>query len=182
MSSTAQPAMAGMRAGAQLLSALIAAPVDADLLWQVRDQYFARQWERSTAEARRGLALLRESASAREDAERLAAEFTRLFGAEGCRIVPRESAYRTDVTAQDVATAYAAFGVDPPVDLPADHLASELLVLARLDPAHAAAFTYGHLRHWASECFGEIALRAGSLFYQGVGTLGMDYIESLPVR
>lgn len=159
--------------------------MDADLLWQVRDQYFTQQWERTTNEARRGLALLRESAAAREDLERVTADFTRLFGEDGCRIVPRESAYRPGVTEGELAAIYARAGVDVPSDLPADHLASELLFVARL-PVSARAtlteFTHEHLRRWGPECLGEVALRAGSLFYQGVGALGMDYIEALPVR
>ncbi|MGM0385006.1 MAG: TorD/DmsD family molecular chaperone [Actinomycetota bacterium] len=185
MPSTAQGAMAGMRAGAQLLSSLIAGPVDSGLLWQVRDQYFTRQWERHSPEAQRGLALLRESAVAREDLERLGADFHRLFGEDGCGIVARESAYRPGVTAEQLAALYDHAGIDVPADLPADHLAAELQFVARLPESARttlADFTHEHLRMWAPECFGEISLRAGSLFYQGVGALGMDYIESLPVR
>ncbi len=185
MSSTAQGAMAGMRASAQLLSSLVAEPVDSGLLWQVRDQYFTRQWERHSPEAQRGLALLRESAVAREDLERLEADFHRLFGEDGCGIVPCESAYRAGVTAGELAAVYARAGIDLPADLPADHLAAELRFVARLPESARTTlteFTHEHLRLWAPECFGEISLRAGSLFYQGVGALGMDYIESLPVR
>ena len=185
MSSTVQGATAGMRASAGLLSALLAGPVDADLLWQVRDPYFASQWGRATPEARRGLALLRESAAAGERPERLLADHERLFGEEGCGIEARESAYRPGVTAQEIAAIYARAEVDVPPELPADHLASQLRFVARLPESARATltgFVHVHLRQWAPECLGEISLRAGSLFYQGVGALAMDYVESLPAR
>lgn len=185
MSSTAQGALAGMRAGAGLLSSLLAAPVDSDLLWQVRDHYFATQWERGTPEARRALALLRESEAAREDLERITADLDRLFGEEGCGIVPRESGYRAGVSADEIAALYAHAGVEPSIGLPADHIATELRFVALLPESSRpilTGFIHEHLRLWAPECLGEISLRAGSLFYQGVGALAMDYVESLPAR
>lgn len=185
MSPTAQGALAGMRAGAGLLSSLLAAPPDSDLLWQVRDHYFATQWERTTPEALRGLALLRESATAREDPERVDTDHERLFGEEGCGIIPRESAYRAGVTEEDIAAVYARAGVEISSGLPADHIASELQFVARLPESARqtlTGFIHEHLRLWAPECLGEISLRAGSLFFQGVGALAMDYVESLPAR
>jgi len=188
MSSTAMHATAGLCARAALLSSLLSAPADPATLCQVRDDAFAGQWERSSPEARRGLALLRESANAQEDEERLAADFTRLFEGEERRIDPRESAYRPEADLVELAATYEAAGFAAPFELPLDHLATELLFAARLPdaaprPARAlAGFAHAHLRLWASECLAEVSLRASSLFYQGVGTLGMDYIESLPTR
>ena len=175
-------------ARALLLSSLLEAPVDAVTLSQVRDPGFATQWERTSPEARRGLALLVESAAAGEDLERLAADFTRLFDGEECRIIPRESAYRPETDLDSLAAAYNRMGFVVPAGLALDHIATEPRFAAGLPetaprPDRAlASFAHDHLRVWASECLAEISLRAGSLFYQGVGTLGMDYVESLPTR
>lgn len=182
MSSTAHEATSAILAHAAVLSSLVAGPVDADLAGKVRDPHFAQQWERTTPEALRGLALLRESTAAREDVDRLLADYSRLFGAEGCGIVACESAYLPGVTAADLEELYSRTGMSTSTGLPADHLATELRFVAWMDPSALPDFMRHHLGRWATACFGEIALRAGSLFYQGVGVLGMDYVESLPDR
>lgn len=174
----------GMAARATLLAALVGRPVDPNLLWQVRDDYFCNQWGRSTPEASRGLALLRESAAARETPERLNADFERLFGAEG-RIDLTESS-RTGVDPDHLEAYYGAFGFEEFDGLSVDHLSTELRFLTHLagngHERELPEFTREHLRPWASECFAEISFRAGSLYYQGIGALGMDFIESLAVR
>lgn len=174
----------GMAARASLLAALVGRPVDVNLLWQVRDDYFCTQWARTTPEAERGLALLRESASARETAERLNADRERLFGPEG-RISLTESC-RTGQESGHLADYYAAYGFASFDGLPADHLATELRFLAHLASSgqeqELPGFAREHLRPWAAECFAEISFRAGSLYFQGIGALGMDFIESLAVR
>lgn len=188
MTSTAAHATDVLCARAMLLSTLLEGPVDALTLSQVREPEFAASWERTTPEARRGLALLRESAAAAEDLERLAADFARLFEGEECRVIPREAVYRPETDLAALAAVYAKAGFAVPEGLPVDHIATELRFAALLPGAASrpdralATFTHDHLRVWASECLAEVSLRAGSLFYQGVGTLGMDYIESLPTR
>ncbi len=178
----------GLCGRAMLLSSLLAHPIEAEQLWQVRDDYFADHWGRSTPEAQRGLALMRESASAREDVAKLAADFDRLFGGPTPRVVPRESTYRSDITAQTLEVVYLTAGVSLTMDQPADHIATELAFVAQLPISSAtpartlAEFTREHLRTWAPVCLAEISMRAGSLLYQGVGALAMDYIESLPTH
>jgi len=188
MTSTASPATDVLCAHALLLSTLLAAPVDEDTLDRVRDPGFALHWERATREARRGLALLVESAAAGEGIARIAADFARLFEGDECRVVPRESVYRPETDLEALAAIYSRAGFVVPEGLPLDHIATELRFAALL-PVLAARpdrefprFAHDHLRGWGSECLAEISLRAGSLFYQGVGTLGMDYVESLPTR
>nr|NLD39962.1 hypothetical protein [Actinomycetales bacterium] len=186
---TATPSAAsGLCARAALLSSLLAHPVDAGTLWQVRDELFASQWLRDTPEASRGLALLRESASAREGVERLAGDFDRLFVGAGARVVPRESHYRSAMTGGMLEGVYSELGFTAPQALPGDHLASELgffsqlTVLTPAPEQHLANFARDHLRPWAAECFAEISLTAATLFYQGVGAIGMDFVESLRTR
>ena len=175
---------AGLTARATLLAALVGRPVDTNLLWQVRDDYFGTQWARSTPEAKRGLALLRESAAVRETVERLNHDYERLFGPEG-RIRLEESVH-TGLNPRHLEAYYGAFGFERFDGLAPDHLATELRFLAHLagvgNETELPAFTREHLRPWAPECFAEITMRAGSLYYQGVGALGMDFIESLAVR
>lgn len=176
----------GLCGRAMVLSSLLARPIETEQLWQVRDDYFASQWDRTTAEATRGLALLRESAAAREDIGKLAADFERLFVGAPPRIIPRESAYRPEVTPEDISEIYKNAGVTIPGELPSDHIASELAFVAQLPMVSPtptrllAQFAHDHLRSWAPVCLAEISMRAGTLFYQGVGALAMDYIESIP--
>lgn len=171
-----------------MISTLLARPVEAGTLWQVRDEVFASQWMRDTPEASRGLALLRESAAARESVERLTVDFERLFTGSERRIDPVESAYVPDVSAADLELVYGEVGYRPIPDLPADHIANELgyfsqlTVLTSTPQHHLAHFAREHLRPWAAECLAEISLTAASLFYQGVGAVGMDFVESLPTR
>lgn len=178
----------GLCARATLLSGLVAKPAQAETLWQVRSDVFESQWSRSSDEALRGLALLRESAAARETPERIAADFERLFGGEEPRVVPLESAHVSGLDVAALERDYAAAGFTGLPDLSADHLASELAFFshsALVSPSPEAdlnTFARDHLRRWAAECLAEISMAAASLFYQGVGAIGMDFIESLPTR
>ncbi|HHW84405.1 MAG TPA: hypothetical protein GX743_11460 [Actinomycetales bacterium] len=188
MTTTTPNAASGLCARAALLSTLLSHPVEAGTLWQVRDELFASQWLRDTPEAVRGLALLRESASAREGVERLAMDFQRLFTGPDARVVPLESAYRPEVKPSQLSAMYEQMGFTQPDSLPADHLASELGFFSQLpvltpSPAqHLADFAREHLRPWAAECFAEVSMTAATLFFQGVGAIGMDFVESLPMR
>lgn len=180
--------MTGLCSRATVLSSLLARPAEDPLLWQVRNDHFSTQWGAASAAGERGLALLRESATAREDVERLAHDFDRLFSGEHPRLRPCQSAYRCDCTAAALAEAYRASGISVMDSLPADHVANELYYVSQFHlmlnsdaGSVLRRFTLEHLK-WAGELFGELSLRAGSLFYQGVGLLGMDYIESLPAR
>lgn len=180
--------MAGLCARATLLSGLVASPAQADTLWQVRGDVFASQWGRTSDEALRGLALLRESASARETPERLSQDFERLFEGEEPRIVPRESHYVDGVDVDALAEQYERAGYTGVHRLPADHLANELgffsqLALVSPSPEQQLnGFARDHLRVWGAECLAEISMAAASLFYQGVGAIGMDFVETLPAR
>lgn len=178
----------GLSGRAMLLSTLLAHPIENDQLWQVRDENFGLQWDRTTPEATRALALLRESAAAREDSAKLRSDFERLFVGAPPRINPRESAYRREIDPEVIRAIYDDAGVSVPWDLPADHIACELAYVAQLpliSPSpthHMTVFARDHLRSWAPVCLAEVSLRAGSLLYQGVGALAMDYIESLPTH
>lgn len=178
----------GLSGRAMLLSTLLAHPIDNDQLWHVRDESFGNQWDRGTPEASRALALMRESAAAREDTTKLHADFERLFAGTPPRIDPRESAYLPDVTPASLRLLYEESGVSVPSDLPPDHIACELAYVAQLplvspSPSQPmTAFARAHLRVWAPVCLAEVSMRAGSLLYQGIGALAMDYIESLPTH
>lgn len=187
MALTTGPAtVSGLCSRATVLASLLSRPVEDPLLWQVRDEYFASQWGPASAYGQRGLALLRESAAAREDVERLARDFERLFGGDHPRLQACQSTHEAGVTATQLETLYRSRGVNVIEHLPADHLANELYYASQLHlvtdaEALLRSFTLEHLK-WAGQFFAEIALRAGSLFYQGVGALGVDYIESAPAR
>ncbi|MDN5559257.1 MAG: molecular chaperone TorD family protein [Ruaniaceae bacterium] len=178
----------GLSGRAMLLSTLLAHPIENDQLWQIRDESFGIQWDRNTPEARRAIALLRESATARENDAKLAADFERLFAGAPPRIIPRESAYVPGVDPDELHRLYDDAGVSIPWALPPDHIACELAYVAQLplvspSPTRSmTAFVRDHLRTWAPLCLGEISLRAGSLLYQGIGALAMDYIESIPAH
>lgn len=178
----------GLSGRAMLLSTLLARPIENDQLWQIRGESFGSQWDRDTPEAQRGLALLRESAAAREDRAKLAADFERLFVGAPPRINPRESAYLPGADPEALRRLYEDAGVSMSWELAPDHIACELAYLGQLpliSPSptrQMTQFTHDHLRAWAPLCLGEISLRAGSLLYQGIGALGMDYIESIPAH
>lgn len=178
----------GLSGRAMLLSTLLAHPIDNDQLWQIRDENFGSQWDRESAEATRALALLRESSAAREDIAKLKADFDRLFVGAPPRVNPRESAYRSDADPEKLRALYDDAGISMPWELPADHIACELAYVGQLplvspSPTQKMTdFARDHLRTWAPVCLAEISMRAGSLLYQGVGALAMDYIESLPTH
>ncbi|SNU01579.1 chaperone TorD involved in molybdoenzyme TorA maturation [Ruaniaceae bacterium KH17] len=180
--------LSGLSGRATLLSTLLAHPIDSDQMWQIRGESFGGQWDRTSPEATRALALLRESAAAREDLARIAGDYQRLFGGDPPRIDPRESAYNPDVDPEELRALYVTSGASMPWELEPDHISSELAYLAQLPLISAnathdmTAFARDHLRSWAPVCLAEMSLRAGSLLYQGVGALAMDFIESLPVH
>lgn len=178
----------GLYTRAALLSKLLAHPARPGTLWQVRDEVFAAEWMRETPEALRGLALLRESGAANETEERLSTDFERIFGGDVPRVVPLESTYRPGVSARDLARIYEESGFHQLSGLPADHLANELGYFSALGgisaspEEHLTSFAREHLRPWAGACLAEISQSAATMFYQGVGAIGMDFIESLPTR
>ncbi len=178
----------GLYTRAALLSKLLARPARPGTLWQVRDGVFADEWMRETPEALRGLALLRESGAANETEERLGADFERIFAGDAPRVLPLESSYRPGVSAGDLLGIYEDLGFHQLTGLPADHLANELGyfaalgVLAASPEEHLTSFAREHLRPWAGACLAEISQSAATMFYQGVGAIGMDFIESLPTR
>lgn len=187
MTTTTPASAAGLCARAALLSGILARPVNGALLWQVRDEVFASQWSRDTPEALRGVGLLHESATARESAERINADFARLFVGPEARVEPCESRFR-EADVAELEALYASVGFQAHEQLPADHLANELAFFSQLTmlsdnpERQLTEFARNHLRPWAGECLAEISLRAATLFYQGIGAIGMDYIESLPTR
>lgn len=188
MIETSPTATSGLFARAALLSELLAAPASAENLTLLRAETFPAQWARNTVEAARGLGLITESGAAHESVERVAADYKRLFVGPGRRIVALASAYAPHLQAADLEAVYAELGFQPIPALPAHHLANELAFFARLTVLSPApeqlltTFAREHLRPWAGECLAEISLRAATLFYQGVGAIGMDFIESLPTR
>jgi TorA maturation chaperone TorD len=179
---------------------LLAAP-DLSVLARVRDPELLAQWPLpQDPDCRRGVALLAESATARETEAKLRRDYNRLFiGPERLKAPPYESVHRSpdhlvfDRETLEVRAAYAQFGLAAPRlnQEPDDHIGLELGFLAALcvrglDALEAdddrelarvldavAAFLRDHLLVWGPRCLTQAANASATYFYQGVAALGL---------
>ncbi|WP_211489935.1 TorD/DmsD family molecular chaperone [Georgenia thermotolerans] len=183
------------------LSRLLLAAPPAAVLGQVRDPGLLAHWPLPDhPECRRGVALLGESATAREAEAKIRTDYNRLFvGPERLKAPPYESVHRSpdhlvfDRETLEVRAAYAQFGLAAPRlnQEPDDHIGLELGFLATLcvlgldaieadDDGELArvldalvAFLRDHVLRWASRCLTQVADGSATYFYQGVAALGL---------
>ena len=183
------------------LSRLLLAAPAAAVLAQVRDPGLLAEWPLpDEPECRRGVALLGESAAAREAEAKIRRDYNRLFvGPERLKAPPYESVHRSpdhlvfDRETLEVRAAYAQFGLAAPRlnQEPDDHIGLELGFLATLcvrglDALESdddgeltrvldalAAFLRDHVLLWAPRCLTQVAEGSATYFYQGVAALGL---------
>ncbi|GAA1644029.1 TorD/DmsD family molecular chaperone [Georgenia ruanii] len=183
------------------LSRLLVAAPAAAVLGRVRDPELLAQWPLpDVPECLRGVALLSESAAAREAEATVRRDYNRLFvGPERLKAPPYESVHRSpdhlvfDRETLQVRAAYAQFGLAAPRlnQEPDDHIGLELGFLATLcvrgldaleadDDGELArvlgalvAFLRDHVLLWAPRCLTQVAEGSATYFFQGVAALGL---------
>lgn len=185
-----------------VISRLLLAPPDGDVLAQLRDQEQLAHWPTPEG-AQEGLALL---AGSTDSAREVKIDHQRLLGTAGpARANPFESVHRSqeglkfEAETMQVRAAYRDLGLQAPRlnKEPDDHIGLELEFLAtaylraaeRLDAgepaddvlAVAARFNRDHLQQWAPRFFDLVIERAETAFYRGVGHLGRAVLPLLPV-
>lgn len=192
-----------------LLSRVLGAPADADLLSQLGQPGVLDSWpmERDDATVR-GLALLAEALAEPPGLDDLAMDYQLLFVGPGHpRAVPYESVYRSkehllfEEQTFEVRNAYREFGLEAPAlnREPDDHIALELSFLAHvctraldameagddlaLDRCLAAeqAFLADHLLQFGPQCLQWMAERAETGFYRGIAALGSGVLAQAPI-
>ncbi len=184
-----------------VLAQLLAAAPEQASLDAVRDEALLAQWPLPLdADAERGLALLRASREAGEDARAVADDHLRLFRGAGPVLAPPWASVYTsqdglvfDEETLRVRAVYAAHGLQVPQlhREPDDHISNELafcttLLLRALDAAEAGdddaalrcaadhdAFVRDHLALFAPEFFALVSKNATTDFHRGVAALGV---------
>ncbi|MFC4555993.1 TorD/DmsD family molecular chaperone [Georgenia faecalis] len=161
--------------------ALLAATCEARETWPVRGD----------AESRRGLALLGESEIAQESADRVGADYDRLFaGPDALAPLRTRDLRRASDAAEAPVPPEALALLHLPVTGPADHLAVMLATLAALPTAGAdddgdtllvvrAERVRRDLLTWGPRCFTRAQNGSKTYFYQGVAALGLGLLRDL---
>ncbi|GEM_PF-115187 len=195
----------GLAAAATVLSRLLLAAPDAEVLAATRDPEMLADWPLPPGEVTsRGLALLEASAERGEDARVVRRDHARLFvGPDTLRAPPYESVHRSadglvfeDQTLQ-VRAFYARFDLSAPRvgRDPDDHIGLELSFVAALATRALDAMEAGdedarrqtvaalrefldrHLLAWGPDLMILIGERAETAFYRGVSALGFAALE-----
>lgn len=187
------------------LARFLLAPADTELLAELGRPGQLAAWPLPLdVDTSRGLDGIAASLQASERGEDLAEDYQRLFVGPGHLLAPPyESVHRTrdrllfDVPTFEVRAAYNEFGMQAPRlnREPDDHLGLELSFLgslcnialdaidredrAALQRALAAQrrFLAEHLLPWGSDCLRMVEVNAKTLFYRGVGALGLGLLS-----
>lgn len=190
----------GIAAATTILSRLLLAPPEPDLLEQMRTPDLLADWPLPRdAFTERGCELLTASVAAHEDSAAVRRDFNRLFvGPDVLLAAPYESVHRSidglvfGEHTRQVRAHYAGVGLAAPRQgrEPDDHVGLEFAFVATLasqalDAAeagstddrartldHLATFLSEHLLVWAPDLMRLIGERADTAFYRGVSALG----------
>ncbi|MDO5700706.1 MAG: hypothetical protein Q4P36_04455 [Bowdeniella nasicola] len=156
---------------------ILIAPPSADQLWVLRNPEYTAHLSGTNPETRRALALLVESAVAREQVAKLTEDFHRTLNPHVARDAPL-ARHHLAVDVSQLRSDLAALTPEgrEVENLPRDHLGVLLYAVGqawqdnKIERAREAVETL--VRPWAGAAFATLALRSASLFYQGVHTLG----------
>lgn len=200
----------GLAAAATILSRLLLAAPDAEVLDATRDPVMLADWPLPSGEiATRGLDLLATSRERGEDAAAVKRDHARLFiGPDTLRAAPYESVHRStdglvfEAETMAVRAFYARFGLESARlgREPDDHIGLEFAFVAELatralDAIEAGddgersrvldamrEFLEAHLLVWGPDLMVMVGERAETAYYQGVSALGFGTLEHAAAR
>jgi len=194
----------GIGAAYGAMARFLLAPADESLQRQLAEPGQLESWPMPRdLHTTRGLELLESSTSESETAADLNRDYQRLFvGPDSLLAPPYESVYRTvdrllfDEPTFEVRAAYRTLGLQAPHlnREPDDHIGLEfsflsslcehaLVALARDDRRRFdevldihRRFLCSHLLLWGGDCLGLVETNSQTLFYKGVGALGLGVL------